>query len=553
MNYLEFIAERKKQQINQSLITEAFNAKEVDKAHKLMLDLFKKKIDGTTLMDPSPIATKVDGKDCISITFINLKDKKTVNMLWNLNYLVSGKSAAVYSVDFFSGKKAEELLFGDGEAESDLSIFTMGYSVAYFLPLIFHVVNNKDFNLKNGKAEEIAKKVFESTESYIYYYGSQPYNIYENMNNETIETAFRVNQGQKLVNKVGGPVWESEAEEIKKAVRKAEVESWKTKGDSEEAKKASIQLDRDYREICKAIKGGATTKEDLEVALGRKITVQYDTDDSVTKATSTFKKQVKKGKEPEQAFKEMQAYVSTVIKGMQPGVILCGAPGIGKTYRVLKQLKARGYENGKNLQIIKGKCTPRQLYLMMYEHQLKGNILVIDDADALVGPKAPEDCINILKAALDSTADDEGRLVSYRVSGKLLDDEGNPIPKDFYYNGSIIVITNYSVGQLDTAVRGRVFTQTLDFTTEQLLGIIKGIMPDIDPTKLKAKAKMKAYDYLKELAEKGTDMEISVRSFGTCARLFQICEDDPDFSDDDARSMIEEQMTNAALKTGRKF
>ena len=40
-------------------------------------------------------------------------------------------------------------------------------------------------------------------------------------------------------------------------------------------------------------------------------------------------------------------------------------------------------------------------------------IIVIDDADALVGPKAPEIAINILKAALDSTADDEGRLVSF--------------------------------------------------------------------------------------------------------------------------------------------
>lgn len=552
MNYLEFINERKQRQLNTELISEAFNVKEVDKAHKLILSLAKKKLDGTTLMDPSPIATKVDGKDCISTTFINLKDKKTINVMFNLNYLISGKSAAVYSIDFFDKDQSEALLFGDGEAKSNLSIYTMGQSVAYFLPLVFHVVNNKDFSLGEDKATELAKEVFVK-ESRIYNYGAVNYKIYESMSDESVETAFHLNQGHKQVVTENGYIWETEAEDVKKAVRKKEVESWKTKGDSEEARQASIQLDRDYREICQAIKGGATTLEDLELKLGRKINVQLDTDEKTQSAVQTFNKEVKKGKAPEQAFKEMQAYVTTVIKGMQPGVILCGAPGIGKTYRVLKQLKAKGYQHGQNLHIIKGKCTPRQLYLKMYEYPAKGNILLIDDADSLVGPKAPEDCINLLKAALDSTADDEGRLISYRVSGKLLDENDNVIPKECYYNGSVIVITNYSVGQLDTALRGRVFTQTLDFTTDQILDIIKDVMPSIDPVHLKANAKMKAFEYLKDLAKNGTNMEVSIRSFGTCARLFQICEDDPDFTDDDAKSMISEQLQNQAIRGGKRF
>ena len=551
MNFLEFYNQQKTKTVNESIINEAFNIKEVDKAHKLILDLCKKKVDGVTIMDPSPIASKVDGKDCISMTFINLKDnKKEINVMFNFNYLVSGKSAEVYSIDFFDKDQAEALLFGEGEAKTNLSIYTLGKSVAYFLPLVFHVVNNRDFKLGEEKAAKIAKSVFESR---TYNYGTVSYKVYENMNEDTIETAFHLSNGHTVKYTEDGPIWETEAEDIKKVVRKKEVESWATKGDSEEARKASIQLDRDYREICQAIKGGATTKEDLELALKRKINVEFDTDKDTQKANTEFTKAVKKGKDPEQAFKEMQAYVSTVIKGMQPGCILCGAPGIGKTYRVLKQLKAKGYVHGQNLHIIKGKCTPRQLYLMMYEYPAQGNILVIDDADALVGPKAPEDCINLLKAALDSTSDDEGRLVSYRVSGKLVDDEGNMIPKEIRYNGGVIVITNYSVGQLDTALRGRVFTQTLDFTTEQILDIIKGIMPSIDPTRLKAGAKMKAFEYLQELAKKGTNMEVSIRSFGTCARLFQVCDDDPNFTDEDAKSMIAEQLENQFLKSGKHF
>ena len=104
---------------------------------------------------------------------------------------------------------------------------------------------------------------------------------------------------------------------------------------------------------------------------------------------------------------------------------------------------------------IKGRCSARQLYMTLYQYRAKGDIVIIDDADVLVGPRAPEDCIDILKGALDSSGDDEGRLVMYGVTGKLRDDDGDLIPKKMYYNGSIIIITNYNVGALDTALRVR--------------------------------------------------------------------------------------------------
>ena len=64
---------------------------------------------------------------------------------------------------------------------------------------------------------------------------------------------------------------------------------------------------------------------------------------------------------------------------------------------------------------------------------------------------------------------------------------------------------------------------------------------------------MKAYQYLTDMSENGDAMEISIRSFTTCARLFQVCEGDPDFNDDDARSMIKEQMALQYARGGRKF
>ena len=160
MNFLEFVKSKESITESRQIINEAFQVKDADKAHKLMLKLFKDKIGKNVIMDPSPIATKVDGKDAISITFIALKDKKNIDVMWNLNYLVEGKSAAVYSIDFFTASQAEALLFGNGEATSALSIFTMGQSVAYFIPLIIHVVKNHDFSLGKDEAKDITTTVF---------------------------------------------------------------------------------------------------------------------------------------------------------------------------------------------------------------------------------------------------------------------------------------------------------------------------------------------------------------------------------------------------------
>ena len=250
----------------------------------------------------------------------------------------------------------------------------------------------------------------------------------------------------------------------------------------------------------------------------------------------------------------MRGYLSMVTSGIQPGLIICGAPGIGKTYRVMKFLKSKGYNDDVNMHVIKGRCTTRNLFLDLYKFQNKGEIILIDDADSLIGPKAPEDTINILKAALDSNDNDgKGRKISYRITGRLTDDDGVEIPKTFYYSGSVIVLTNYSVGQLDSAIRGRVFTQDLNFSSQQLLSLIKQIMPAIEEGRLTSVAKIKAFDYLSDLADEGSQMEISIRSFVTCARLFQSQQENEDFSDDEIKSMIKDQVTNQALKGGKKY
>ena len=178
---------------------------------------------------------------------------------------------------------------------------------------------------------------------------------------------------------------------------------------------------------------------------------------------------------------------------------------------------------------------------------------MIDDADGLVGPNAPEESINILKAALDSTSDDEGRLITYGVATKITNSDGVELPKRFYYNGGVIILTNWQAGKLDSALRGRSFIQDINFTTKQVLEIIYKLLPTIEPEKYSAWCKKKAYDFLVKLDKEGSDMELSLRTFIICVKMYQTADGDNSFTDDDVESMIIEQMKLQSRRGGDKY
>ena len=542
MNFLDFLNKKK----TNAILTESFNTKDLDKVHNLMLSIFKKKIDPkTVILFPWHLET-LGGREMQSCYFGSYIDG--VLRVFSINYRIEDDSANAFSISFFDNKASNDLLFGSkGKAKVTLEIETLGTSVAYFIPIICHIVKNDDYNISKERAKELGNELLykgTKNESYIWNYGAVKYRVYENLTNEDVDDIFYLSEGY---------VQEAtEAQNYRWKKKTERDEAWKKQRETKnpEDRERYIELDQEYKEIINAIRGGATTIKEIKMRLSKGIDVTLETTPEEIQAQERLEK---KGKDPKQAFKEMAVYVKTVISGLQPGVIICGAPGVGKTYRIMKQLEAAGYRDGHNMEIIKGKATPRQLYLSLYNYKEKGNILVIDDADALVGPKAPEDCINMLKAALDSTSTEEGRKVSYRVTGTLYDDDGIGIPKTLYYKGGVIVITNYSAGQLDTALRGRTFVQELDFSNEQLLQVIEDMVDSLGGGLISMRSKTKALDYLKELAHSGADMEISIRTFNTCARLFAVCENDPDMSDEDVESMIKEQMKNQSLRGGQKF
>ena len=546
MNFLDFIKNKQISEANKQILNEGFKDSDMNKALDLMTKLFKKNItSGKVLHVQGHVDSKVDGKDCQSIVYLIVNDN-VAQQAFTLNFLNSGKSNEVYSISFFDNPA---ILF-DGQDKAKVTIFTMGSSIVYFMPLIYHIVNNGDYKVGKKDMEKYSKNIFVKESFRPFYIGALEYQIYEGLTDEYIFEQFNRNIEKRIdevsdelkaaKNKIHDKVKEIRPQ-AKELAQRGHPEIWKN-------------LEHDYYAIVKAIKGGAENISDLAVDFRSDIVVQILQSSWEKAAQAEIDKAEEEHEDPDIAWKEMRQYVKMVMKGVNPSVILCGAPGVGKTYKVKKQLRAGGYQEGQNLWTIKGKCSPRQLYLALYDFQNKGDIVLIDDADSLVGPKAPEDVINILKAALDSSEDDEGRLVSYMISGKLEDNEGNPVPKKFYYRGGVIVITNYRAGQLDTALRGRSFIQDINFTVNDILLIVKRLLPELGDGKWSMESKEKAFNYISKLAEnKNTEIELSIRTFGICAKLFESCSDDPDFTDEDCEKMIGKQLKLQAARGGTKY
>lgn len=136
-----------------------------------------------------------------------------------------------------------------------------------------------------------------------------------------------------------------------------------------------------------------------------------------------------------------------VIGGDVRGLIVSGAPGIGKTYQFENDL-VEAHERGdiQNFKHIKGKLTPLSLYETLFNHSQEGDVVLLDDSDSVF---EDETSMNILKAATDSG---DRRFISYGSTCKYLED--NDIPKFFEFKGTIVFITNLDfAGMIERGTR----------------------------------------------------------------------------------------------------
>lgn len=114
-------------------------------------------------------------------------------------------------------------------------------------------------------------------------------------------------------------------------------------------------------------------------------------------------------------------------------MIVSGSPGTGKTFEVIKAMKAKSREN-RNFYFhqVKGTISPIALYIELY--RARHGVLILDDADeAFTDPES----LQLLKAATEST---KSRNVSYRKLSMALEAEG--IPQEFEFEGCVVILTN---------------------------------------------------------------------------------------------------------------
>lgn len=135
-------------------------------------------------------------------------------------------------------------------------------------------------------------------------------------------------------------------------------------------------------------------------------------------------------KELTERFGILKLLTNGVVQGNVRSLVVTGAPGVGKTYAVESVLTDTDCSH----EIVRGSISAVNLYMLAYRNRRAGQVIVLDDADAIF---TDEQALNLLKALCDSSAE---RHVSWMKESPALIEAD--IPKSFEYYGGFIFISN---------------------------------------------------------------------------------------------------------------
>jgi hypothetical protein len=156
----------------------------------------------------------------------------------------------------------------------------------------------------------------------------------------------------------------------------------------------------------------------------------------------------------DERFRILKEMVTGAADSKVRGMVVTGAPGVGKSHDVemalarhdlinrmsfnpdasdqdVRRMTASGTYNPP-YDFVKGHMSPPALYRKLYDKSGKGDVLVLDDCDGVL---FDDQALQLLKAALDTT---KRRVISWNTDNR---NEDAP-PTKFEFNGSIIFITN---------------------------------------------------------------------------------------------------------------
>lgn len=122
-------------------------------------------------------------------------------------------------------------------------------------------------------------------------------------------------------------------------------------------------------------------------------------------------------------------------QGQIRSLIVSGPAGLGKSFTI-EQAVSQADPEGIRSVTAKGFVRPTGLYLLLYQYRHKGCTIVLDDADSIFNDM---DALNLLKAACDTT---RTRRICWRAETRMVDSDGEPVEREFEFEGTIIFITN---------------------------------------------------------------------------------------------------------------
>ena len=135
-----------------------------------------------------------------------------------------------------------------------------------------------------------------------------------------------------------------------------------------------------------------------------------------------------------ETYNNLKLLVTGVAENKIRSLIISGAAGVGKSYETKQTLE----EHGKSDYVfVNGYLKNTGLFKLLYDNRFENQVVIIDDSDKIL---TEMDSISMLKNALELK---QTRTISWLSEKQFISEEtGEPIPKTFQYEGSMIFLTN---------------------------------------------------------------------------------------------------------------
>jgi len=143
-------------------------------------------------------------------------------------------------------------------------------------------------------------------------------------------------------------------------------------------------------------------------------------------------------------------------------------------------------------------------------YKYRKRILILDDFDT---PLQNDDVINLIKSITDSY---DNRIVSLPKKATLATIETggdeSASPDKFEFKGKLIIITNLSLNQIDSAVLSRAPAIEIAFDSKKIISLIGDMLKFTSPS-IDMKIKQEVYQYIISLYKKNPKLQITFRDY----------------------------------------